>query len=106
MGYAIIQDGAHQYRVSEGDLIEVELKSTQTNGEVLFDRVLALGGEGAEPVVGTPWVEGAKVTAKVLGEHKEPKVIIHKYRRRKDSHVRRGHRQRKTRVRIVSIQRA
>lgn len=103
--YAIVQDGAHQYRVRSGDRIWVASRKAETGSQLVFDKILACGGkEGAEPRIGQPHVSGARVVAEVLGSVKGPKVITHKYRRRKKSHVRRGHRQQALEVKILKIE--
>ena len=99
--YAIIETGGKQYKVSEGDVIKVE-KLGVTEGEFVFDKVLALSGTDGL-TVGAPYVEGAGVTAKVLGEGKEKKVIIYKYKSKKGFHKKKGHRQPFTQLKIESI---
>lgn len=101
--YAIIQDGAHQYRVEEGLIFEVQRKELPEDAATVeFDRVLMVGGEG-EPRIGTPLVDGAKVTASVIGEIKGDKIIIQKFRRRKHYHRKQGHRQKYLQVRVDKI---
>ncbi|MGB0715151.1 MAG: 50S ribosomal protein L21 [Phycisphaerae bacterium] len=104
--YAIIADGAHQYRVEEGLIFEVQRKDLPENTETIdFDRVLLIGGgEGGSAKVGTPTVSGAKVTAKVIGEIKGDKLIIQKMRRRKGYRLKQGHRQKHLRVQVEKIQ--
>jgi len=101
--YAIFEDGGKQYKVSEGDKLLLErrdLEDGQT--EITFDKVLMLGeGEGAR--VGTPWVEGASVSAKLVEELKLPKVVGIKFRRRKGSMTKWGHRQKALLVQISTI---
>jgi large subunit ribosomal protein L21 len=101
--YAIIDDGGKQYKISEGDRLLVErrdLADGQT--EVSFDQVLMLGtGAGAQ--IGTPFVDGATVTAKVIDELKMPKVHGIKFRRRKGYIKHWGHRQRMLHVQIEKI---
>jgi large subunit ribosomal protein L21 len=103
--YAIISDGPHQYRVEEGQVFEVERKDLPegvTSFE--FDRVLFVGGLPDGPKIGAPIVEGAKVLASVEGEVKGDKLIIQKFRRRKNYAVKKGHRQKYLRLKIESIQ--
>ena len=100
--YAIIETGGKQYKVSEGDVIKVE-KLGVTEGRFVFNKVLALSGDNGLNV-GAPYVEGAGVTATVLGEGKEKKVIIYKYKAKKGFHKKKGHRQPFTQLRIDSIQ--
>ena len=92
--YAIIADGAHQYRVTEGLIFEVQRKDLPENTKTIhFERVLLVGDREGGPAVGQPTVQGAKVTASVLGEIKGDKLIIQKFRRRKNSQTKTGHRQ-------------
>ena len=100
--YAIIADGGRQHRVEEGQTLEVDLRDANPGDEVTFDRILAIGGEG-DFKLGTPEVSGASVTAKVLDQTKGDKVFVQKFRRRKNSKRRTGHRQKYTRVRIEKI---
>jgi large subunit ribosomal protein L21 len=101
--YAIIEDSGTQIMVREGDVIEVDLReeTPDTGSTLVFDRVLAIGGESA--AVGTPYVGGASVSAEVLGEIKGDKVIKVMYKRRKGMRRKSGHRQRYLSVRIGAI---
>ncbi len=103
--YAIISDGSHQYRVEEGQTLDVERKDLPEDAATVeFDRVLLVGGGEDGVRVGRPVVENAKVTASVLGEIKGDKLVIRKYRRRKNSRRKTGHRQKYLRVRIDKIE--
>jgi large subunit ribosomal protein L21 len=99
--YAIIDDKGRQYTVRAGDVIDVDLKDAE--GQITFDRVLMVR-DGAATKVGTPTVEGAKVTGTVVGEVKGKKIVFRKYRRRKNYRRKIGHRQHFTRVKIESIE--
>lgn len=99
---AIIQTGGKQVRVSEGDIIDVELLKNVDGDKVKFEEVL-LVGEEANTKVGQPFVEGCVVEGELMGEVKGPKVIAFKYKRRKSYHRKVGHRQRYSRVKITSI---
>lgn len=101
--YAIIEDHGRQYTVREGDVLRIDLRDAAEREPLVFDRVLMLGGT-EEPKVGTPTVAGARVTATVLGEVKGAKVIVRKFKRRKNYRRKQGHRQRYTCVRIDSIE--
>lgn len=102
MAYAIFKTGSKQYKVSVGDKVDVE-KIPVTEGEwATFDQVLA-HGEGADIKVGSPTVNGATVVAKVVKQHRAPKVTAFKFKKRKGYHLTKGHRQHLTRVQIVSI---
>jgi large subunit ribosomal protein L21 len=100
--YAVIKTGGKQYRVAQGDVLRVEKLDAEAGDVVTFDQVLMIGGEG-EPLVGAPGVDGASVTAEVLDERKDKKVIIFKKRRRQNYRRKRGHRQWITVVSIAEI---
>ena len=100
--YAIIETGGKQYRVSEGDVVFIEKLQADVDAVVEFDKVCAVGKDDGI-VVGTPTVEGAKVTAKVLKNGKGKKVTVLTYRPKKDSKRKIGHRQPYTKVEIQSI---
>ena len=103
--YAILKDGGHQYRVKSGDRIWVAARQADAGATLVFDQVLACGGAAEKDVrIGQPLVAGARVTAQVVGPVKGQKVMTHKYRRRKKSHVRRGHRQKALEVKILKIE--
>ena len=103
--YAIINDGAHQYRVEEGQVLEIERKDLPEDTKTIeFERVLMVGNVEDGPKVGQPIVEGAKVTASVLGECKGDKITIHKRRRRKNYKLKRGHRQKYLRIKVEKIE--
>ena len=99
---AIIVTGGKQYNVSEGDELFIEKLNAEAEDTVTFDQVLAVV-DGANSVFGTPVVDGATVTAKVLKNGKAKKVVVFKYRPKKDSKSLRGHRQPYTKVKIEKI---
>lgn len=97
---AIIVTGGKQYMVNEGDELYIEKLDAEVNSDVVFDKVLFINGE-----IGTPYVEGAKVTATVLKHGKQKKVIIFKYKNKtKSSRHKQGHRQPYTKVVIKKIE--
>lgn len=98
--YAIIETGGKQYRVEEGDELDVELLEAQ--GSVTFDKVLFFT-DGTTSRIGSPSVPKCKVMAEVVGEVKGPKVIAFKYKRRKNYRRTVGHRQKYSRVKITKI---
>ncbi len=100
--YAVIETGGKQYKVQEGDKLKIEKLALEAGSKVEFDKVLAVG-EGENIEVGTPSVSGAKVQAEVVTEGRGPKIKILKFRRRKHSMKRQGHRQDYTEVVIKSI---
>jgi large subunit ribosomal protein L21 len=100
--YAIIETGGKQYRVKEGDVINVELLGTEATSNVNFDKVLFFF-DGQTSHVGLPHVANCKVSAETLGETKAPKVIAFKYKKRKNSRRTVGHRQKYSSVKITKI---
>jgi len=111
--YAIIEDQGRQYTVREGDVLDLDLRDAQEQESIVFDRVLMLGGSqsdsessdaGGGVQVGAPTVAGAKVRATVLGEAKGNKIVVRKFKRRKNYRRKQGHRQRYTRIRIDAIE--
>ena len=99
--YAIIKTGGKQYRVQQGDELRVEKLDAQKGDKVVFDEVVAVGGD--KLVVGTPFVEGYAVTAEVLEQGKGDKIVIYKYKAKKDYRRKNGHRQPFTLVKITDI---
>lgn len=102
--YAIIVDGGRQYKVEEGVKLDIDLRADVSTGDTIeFNEVLAIGGdEGLK--LGTPHVDGAVVSAKVISsEEKGEKIYVEKFRRRKNYHRRNGHRQKYTRIEIGKI---
>jgi large subunit ribosomal protein L21 len=100
--YAIIADGGRQYKVEEGQTLEIDFREVNVGDTVTFDRVLAVSS-GEKFQLGKPTVSGASVSAKVIGETKGEKIFIQKFRRRKNSKRRTGHRQKYVKVQIGSI---
>ena len=100
--YAVVVTGGKQYRVSAGDKIRVEKLNAETGSTVSLDKVLVVGGEG-ETMVGTPYVAGAAVEAEVVENGKADKVIIFKYKAKKDYRKKQGHRQPYTELKINGI---
>ena len=100
--YAVILTGGKQYRVQQGDVIYVEKLDVQEGETIGFD-VLMLGKDDGA-VVGAPKVEGAKVEGKVLGQVKSAKVVVYKYKSKKNERKKQGHRQPYTKVEITAVQ--
>lgn len=98
--YAIIETGGKQYRVEEGDIIDVELLGTDQ--PVKFDKVL-LVHDGKAPKIGLPYVPNCAVHAEIIGEFKSPKVIAYKFKPCKNTRRTVGHRQRHSRIKITKI---
>jgi large subunit ribosomal protein L21 len=100
--YAVIVSGGKQHRVKEGETLKLEKLEVETGGSIDFDRVL-LVVDGDKVQVGAPVVDGAKVTAEVINHGRHDKIQIIKFRRRKHSMKRQGHRQWFTEVKITGI---
>ncbi|MBQ6496706.1 MAG: 50S ribosomal protein L21 [Firmicutes bacterium] len=100
--YAIIETGGKQYKVQNGDQIRVEKLNVEAGAAVVFDKVLA-AGEGADIKVGTPYLDGLTVEGKVIESGKGKKVVIFKYKAKKDYRKKQGHRQPYTLVEITAV---
>ena len=100
--YAIIATGGKQYRVSEGDVIYIEKIDAQVDSSVSFD-VMLVENEG-EVKVGTPVVEGVKVEGKVVGQIRGEKIVVFKYKAKKNEKKKIGHRQPYTKLQIATIE--
>jgi large subunit ribosomal protein L21 len=102
MAYAIIKTGGRQYRVAEGDTIDVDLLDVEAGKTTTFGDVLMFV-DGKDLTHGNPLIAGARVTAEVVEQRKDKKVIAFKFKRRKGYHRTVGHRRKLTRVKIRSI---
>ena len=100
--YAIIECGGKQYRVQEGDQLKVEKIVAEVGSTITIDKVLLLGGD--KTVVGTPLVEGAKVTCKVMNQDKDKKILVFHYKAKKNIRKKNGHRQPFTSILIEKIE--
>src|SRR5208283_4719276 len=101
--YAIIEDGSHQFRVSEGDRIRVDRRDGKPGDELVFPKVLLITRADGAPTIGAPVLEGARVVAKIVNQFRAKKIIIQKFRRRKNVRRRNGHRQPYTMVQITNL---
>jgi large subunit ribosomal protein L21 len=101
--YAIIETGGKQYRVTAGDVIEIERVAERDGDRVEFGRVLLVGGDGS-PRLGTPAIDGAVVRGTALGDTRGPKIRVFKKKKRKGFRKTHGHRQDLLRVRIEGIE--
>jgi large subunit ribosomal protein L21 len=101
--YAVIRTGGKQYRVAQGDIVDVEKLAGQVGDKITLGEVLFVGGNG-EAKIGTPTLAEAKVTAEIMEQGKAKKVIVFKKKRRKSYSRKRGHRQQLTTLKIVEIQ--
>ena len=102
MAYAIIRTGGRQFRVEEGETVDVDLLDVEPGETTTFWDVL-LFADGKDMTHGNPLISGAKVTAEVLEQRKDKKIIAFKYKRRKGYHRTVGHRRKLTRIKIKSI---
>lgn len=100
--YAVISEGGRQFKVEEGQELDIDYRDLVTGDQVTFDRVLAFQNDEALKV-GQPVIEGASVTAEVISLSQGPKLVVQKTRRRKNYRRRTGHRQLYTRVKISKI---
>ncbi|MDP7071047.1 MAG: 50S ribosomal protein L21 [Phycisphaerales bacterium] len=103
--YAIVEDSGSQIKLAPGAVLDVDLREEASEGgTITFDRVLAVKGEGEAPAtLGTPYIEGASVTAEIVGEIKGEKIDVIKFKRRKNYRRKVGHRQRLLRIRVGEI---
>lgn len=101
--YAIVATGGKQYRVQEGDVLFVEKLNVEADSTVELNEVLAVSKDG-KLTVGSPVIEGAKVTATVVKHGKAKKIIVFKYKPKKDYRRKQGHRQPYTQIRIEKIE--
>ena len=102
MTNAIIETGGKQYKVKEGDVIFIERLPAEDNEEITFVNVLAVFGEN-DSKIGSPYVQGATVTASIEKHGKSKKIIVYKMKRRKGYRRKQGHRQPYTKVKIEKI---
>jgi large subunit ribosomal protein L21 len=100
--FAVIKTGGKQYRVAQGDVLEIEKLNIEAGKSVTFDEVLLVENNG-ETMIGTPYVDKAKVKAVVLESFKDEKIIVFKKKRRKQYKKKTGHRQLLTRIKIEEI---
>jgi len=103
MKYAIVEDGGKQYKAVEGETIEVDRFQAEIGEQVDLDRVLLIS-DGEKISVGTPYLDGVKISAKVEDQIKGPKIVVFKYKPRVRYRVKTGHRQKYTRLRIGEIE--
>ena len=100
--YAIIETGGKQYKVAAGDVVFIEKLDAEAESEVVFDKVIAVGGDDGIKV-GAPYVDGAAVSAKVLKNGKGKKIYVMTYKPKKNEKRKLGHRQPYTKVEIAAI---
>ena len=101
--YAVIKAGGKQYRVSQGDVVQIEKMAGEVGDQVTLSEVLLIGGNG-ESRIGTPTVADARVTAEIMNQGPGRKVIVFKKKRRKGYSRKQGHRQKLTTLKILAIE--
>jgi large subunit ribosomal protein L21 len=101
--YAIIEEGSHQFRVREGDRICVDRRDGKPGDELVFSKVLLVAGADGITNIGQPIVDGARVAGRIVTQFRSKKIIIQKFRRRKNVRRKNGHRQPFTTVQITSL---
>ncbi len=101
--YAIIADGGRQYKVEEGQELAIDFRDISAGESLSFEKVLAVSDGQGDLKLGTPTIEGAKVEAEVVGSEKGEKLVVQKFRRRKNSRRKTGHRSIYTRIKIAKI---
>lgn len=99
--YAVFKTGAHQYNVKEGDVLTIDKIEGSAGDKVTFDQVMLVGGNS--PKIGAPIVDGASVEAVIEEQTRNPKIIVFKYKRRKNYKKTRGHKQPVTVVKVSKI---
>lgn len=101
--YAIMETGGKQYRVREGDVLRIEKLEGEPGQELVFDKILLVGnGEGVR--VGTPFLDDVRIRAEILAQRRGRKILVFKFKRRKDYRKKQGHRQDYTGIRIKAIE--
>lgn len=102
--YAIFESGGKQHRAEPGQRLALEKLTAPVGGKVVFDRVLLVRDpDSGDCRIGAPYVEGAEVTASVVAQYRDPKVVVFKRKRRKGYRRKRGHRQHRTQVQVDAI---
>ncbi len=102
--YALIQTGGKQYKVSEGTIVKIEKVDGEAGGNIVLDQVLMINDENGGVKIGSPLLENATVTARILEQGKNKKIIVYKYKKRKNYRRKQGHRQPYTRLLIEKIE--
>ncbi|PID57888.1 50S ribosomal protein L21 [candidate division KSB3 bacterium] len=101
--YAVIETGGKQHKVTEGEIIRVDTLHADPGAEVVFDKVMLVKTDDDVIKVGHPYVDNASVTAEVIEQGKAKKIIVFKYKRKKNYQRKQGHRQRYTAIKIKAI---
>ncbi|HPF43193.1 MAG TPA: 50S ribosomal protein L21 [Syntrophomonadaceae bacterium] len=102
--YAVMKTGGKQYKVSEGNILKVEKLEAEVGDKITFENILFLTDGEGNVKVGDPNVSEAKVIAEVIEQGREKKVVVYKYKKRKNYHKKQGHRQPFTKIKIEKIE--
>ncbi len=102
--YAIIKTGGKQYKVSEGNILRVEKLPVEVGEKITFEEIIFLTDGKGNVKIGDPHVSEAKVIAEVLEQGRDKKILVYKYKRRKNYHKKQGHRQPFTKIKIEKIE--
>ena len=100
--YAVVEIAGQQFKVAKADKIMVPKIESEIGAKLMFDKVLLLGDE-KQTKIGTPYLSGSQIEAKVIGHLKDDKVLVFKKKKRKGYRVRRGHRQQFTEIEVVKV---
>jgi large subunit ribosomal protein L21 len=101
--YAVVETGSKQYKVAEGDIIKVEKLSGQPGDEIVFSQVLLFSGDDGRIDIGTPRLDNVRVVGEILLQGRAKKIIVYKYKKRKNYRRKQGHRQAFTKIKIAQI---
>ena len=102
--YAVIESGGKQYKVSEGTVLKVEKLEAAAGDRLSIDKVLMVNDENGNVKVGNPLVNNARVEVEVMEQGRDKKVVVFKYKRRKNYRKKQGHRQPFTRIKVLKIE--
>ena len=100
--YAVIDDKGKQYKVQEGQRFKID-RIEEDSGELVFDKVLLISGDSVESIIGKPYINNAKVKCEIVGEVKGKKILVLKYKKKKNYKRRKGHRQKYTELLVKEI---
>lgn len=102
--YAIIQTGGKQYKVTEGEILKVEKLDAEAGDKLTLDQVLMVKDDNGGVKIGEPIVKDAKITVEVLEQGRAKKIVVYKYKKRKNERKKQGHRQAYTKIKVEKIE--
>lgn len=102
--YAVVETGGKQYKVTEGEIVKVEKLNAEAGDKVTLDQVLMVKDDNGAVKVGSPLLDGAKVVAEVIEQGRGKKIMVYKYKKRKNQRKKQGHRQAFTKIKIEKIE--